>query len=802
MKSVLFACLFASIFFPGFGQQKKYAVEGIVKDSANHKSIVYATVAIQKRGAAQALKSTYSNNDGKFVFGGIDTGAYVITVSHEGYANSRRPVILTGQSHDREQIADFILSPVSVSLRGVTVSATRPLIEQTDDKIIYNTESDPAAKTENAIDILRKTPFVSVDGDNNVQLNGQSNFKVLLNGKETAMFTQNVKEALRAFPGALIQKIEVITSPSAKYDAEGIGGIINIVTHKKVVGYNGSVSTFGNTNHGTGLNGNLSLKTGKIGLTVFYFNNVTSNVPSSTFGQTIPIKNSFYSLRTITADRTLSNFFQLGNTELSIDLDSLHTVSMYGNLSGGHNENTQYQQVTTKLSNTNELTNLNNYFNKSQYPSYNAGMDYITKFKGIPEKELDLKVFGEFSKNNTYTNTAQLSGSGNRFIDNTNLSDNAQYTLEADYILPVKAGQKLETGIKAILRKATADFQSLTTYDMSVPFKVDPVNTNFFRYTQDVFSAYGSYNFKIKKYGLRFGARFENTVINGSFVNSGTTVDQNYTNFIPNIQVTRKWSASYTSVLSYTMRLQRPFITSLNPFVNNNDSLNISYGNPNLGPQTIHAVSLQNRILKGSTFYGINFNFSFSNNAIESYSTFDNTKGVLATTSANIGREFQFGISPNMNVKFSNIWRMTLNGSLNYNLAENKFQTTQSNSGISGFAFMGNTFTLNKKLSLSAVAGFSTPAITVQTKRTIQHFYTVSGSYKFLNDKLSLNITAANFFAEKYSIRTTTLDPGFTAFSESTSPFRLFTGGLTWNFGKLKENVSKKKGVVNDDLIP
>ena len=124
-------------------------------------------------------------------------------------------------------------------LKEVVVNSQRPMVEQSDDKIVFNVEDDPTNKTETAIDILRKTPFITVDGEDNIKVNGKSNFKVLLNGRETSMFARNIKEALRGFPGALISKIEVITTPSAKYDGEGIGGLINIITKKKVVGYNG-----------------------------------------------------------------------------------------------------------------------------------------------------------------------------------------------------------------------------------------------------------------------------------------------------------------------------------------------------------------------------------------------------------------------------------------------------------------------------------------------------------------------------------------------------------------------------------
>jgi len=145
------------------------------------------------------------------------------------------------------QVDPVQLSKATGILKEVVVNSQRPMVEQSDDKIVFNVEDDPTNKTETAIDILRKTPFITVDGEDNIKVNGKTNFKVLLNGRETSLFARNIKEALRGFPGAAISKIEVITTPSAKYDGEGIGGLINIITKKKIVGYNGTLSSFSRT---------------------------------------------------------------------------------------------------------------------------------------------------------------------------------------------------------------------------------------------------------------------------------------------------------------------------------------------------------------------------------------------------------------------------------------------------------------------------------------------------------------------------------------------------------------------------
>src|SRR6185369_16847216 len=172
-------------------------------------------------------------------------GNYILSFTHTGFAEKRVNINVPATG-------DMNIDPVQLSrsvetIKGVTMITQRPLVEQSDDKIVFNVGDDPTSKSETALDILRRTPFVTVDGDDNIKVNGKSNFKVLLNGRETSMFARNIKEALRGFPGALISKIEVITSPSAKYDAEGVGGIINIITKKRVAGYNGTLSSFNRT---------------------------------------------------------------------------------------------------------------------------------------------------------------------------------------------------------------------------------------------------------------------------------------------------------------------------------------------------------------------------------------------------------------------------------------------------------------------------------------------------------------------------------------------------------------------------
>ncbi|HYO22405.1 MAG TPA: outer membrane beta-barrel protein [Flavisolibacter sp.] len=782
--------------------QTKSAISGTINDSATQKPLQYVTIEIHKGGAItpQALKATFTNDKGAFRLTGIDTGSYIILVTHTGFAEKQQAVIVTaGEAVDLKTIS---LSPSAGALKGIVVTARKPLVEQQDDKIIFNVENDPATKTETAIDILRKTPFVSVDGDNNVTVNGQTNFKVLLNGRETGMFAQNPKEALKGFPGSVITKIEVITSPSAKYDAEGVGGIINIITRKKVVGYNGSVNLWANQIGWYNLNTNFSAKFGKWGMTMYYGLNGGNNIPGKSRMITQPQVPANFKRRELNGSRTMNNLWQFGNAEISYEKDSLNTFAFYGNISGGRNRHILDQTITTSY--PNGIDSISYYDLNSDYkmPTTSVGADYIKKFSGNKEKEFSIRTNAEFGISNTFLNSVMDNPVMNdRYVINNSEATNKQYTVQSDYILPLKNNQKLETGVKAIIRKAASDFEGRIKTTNAEEYQLNVNNTDRFRYDQNVFGAYSSYSFKKDKTTFRLGARLEHTTVDGNFISSKTRVNQSYTNVLPNLQATTKFSNSFTTVITYSDRIQRPFIQNLNPFRNDNDPRFITYGNPNLQPQTIHSLAVQTRLMKGRTFAGITFTGSYSDNLIVQYSSFDAPKGITSTTSDNVGKEWSFSAQGNFNTKLNNDWSVFLNGNVRYNRVENKFLKGQVNSGISGNANLNTSYSISKKFTMSGYGGFFRAPVTIQTSYPLNLWYGIHAGYKLFNEKLTVSGGISNFFEKERAWELRTIDPAFEYVSTTTSPFRALSFSITWNFGKLTESVSKKKGVTNDDQL-
>src|SRR5882757_5147261 len=700
------------------------------------------------------------------------------------------------------QIDPVQLSRSTGILKEVVVNSQRPMVEQSDDKIVFNVEDDPTNKTETAIDILRKTPFITVDGEDNIKVNGKSNFKVLLNSRETSMFARNIKEALRGFPGAVISKIEVITTPSAKYDGEGIGGLINIITKKKVVGYNGTLSSFSRTSdklNNFSVNGNA--KVGKIGFSVFLNSGFSDPVLQHNTNTTIPSTQNIYTKRTLDGGQYTSSNWSFGNAELSWEFDSLHTLSLYTNIDSWSNKTMSDQTITTDFPSSPSTLSYYNLNNKVNNPGVNVGSDFIKHFKKIKEREFSLRFLGEFGKNDAKLNSFQDNPGPDRYLINNSNAINDQYTIQADNSIPVSKNGKFEGGMKAILRRASSDFQSLVKYDVADSYQTNATNTDHFKYNQDVISLYSMYSLRLKKSSFRFGARVEYTNVNGDFVSSNTQVKHNYATLLPNIQFTNRVTTVTTLVFAYTKRLQRPYIYDLNPFVYNNDSLNISFGNPDLGPQTSHALSAQLRYGKGNTFAGINIEGSYSGNKILQYSSFDPSTGITKTTSLNIGKEIQSSLNLNFSTKITPRWSLFVNGSLRYSTVKNNSNSSQSNSGF-GCNFNVNTsYKFTDKFVVSSFLGLWKEPQTIQTTYPFNTWHNVAFNYKLFKDKINISLRAVNYVEKTHDFKTITKDQNFYNINMTRLPRRAAVLALTWNFGKLTENVSKKKGVNNDDLL-
>lgn len=773
---------------------QEYVVKGRLVDSASSKPVPDATINFQEP-EKKISRTVVSDQSGAFQTS-LLPGKYKVMITHGSFRKKGLLLKVEGKPAD---MGNMQLVPLVKNMTGVTVTANRPLVEQRDDRLIYNVEEDPAAKSESASDILRKTPYVNVDGDGAVQVNGQSNFKVLLDGRETALFSQNLKDALKAFPGATISRIEVITSPSAKYDAEGVGGIINIITKKKLAGYNGTVNSnitsIGNKSAGL----NINLKKGKLGITGMYSLMSNPGLRSHQLAVTTPAQPLAFASRHVGGRRETELFFHQANLELSYDLDSTNTLVVYGNMGRHSNEALNHYSINTFFANgTSDLTP---YFleTRTVLPTHGFGTDFIRKFKGKPQKELTFRFQALYNTNRSFANSQQQIGAVDRFILNNSEAFNREYTAQADLVEPLNKTTRIETGIKTILRKASSDFESQVKFNKAGPYAIDPANSDRFSYDQQVYGGYVSLNKVTKVITARIGLRVEHTRVDGDFAGTSTVVRQQYTNFIPNILLTRQFGKSINSNLTYTLRLGRPSITSLNPFVNNSDSLYISYGNPDLGPQYIHSFAWQVRFFKGSKFISIQTGYNFANNLIIQNPVFDPATGITTITGANAGqiREFTLGFVSNLPV---GKWNIGVNATGRLARMRNSLQSSWS-AYTAGNVNANLTYKVSPLFTITSNSGYFVALRTPNNTFPDNYFYSFNFAHKLFGQKMTITASATNFLEAKRKLSFVTENDSFITENLHTVPFRNFGLALTYSFGKLKENVSKKKGVNNDDEV-
>src|SRR6476661_2764032 len=335
------ALLFTAFFMLAQAQQQNtLSIKGLVLDSVANKALDFVTVSLKNK-EKQPLKSQLTKSNGGFEFSGLAKGGYFITVVYVGFQTKTVPVELTDNSIDLGQIK---LAASNNNLKEVSITADRPLIKQEVDRVTYDIQADPESKTFNVLDMMRKVPMLSVDGDDNIKMQGNSNYKILINGKPSSMIARSPKDVLKAMPASSIQKIEVITTPPAKYDSEGIAGIINIITNKKVDnGYNGGLSINDRFPVG-GLGGglNFTVKQGKFGASG-YGGLHTNNQPET-------LNNSWRKTTgTSPTDlmqenlRSSENTFTYFGSEFSFEIDTLNLITAEFGLNRGSNTSTGRQ---------------------------------------------------------------------------------------------------------------------------------------------------------------------------------------------------------------------------------------------------------------------------------------------------------------------------------------------------------------------------------------------------------------------------------------------------------------------------
>ncbi|GGM82355.1 TonB-dependent receptor [Dyadobacter beijingensis] len=804
----LFLAITATFTFAQAPAQGNSKISGIVLDSAAAKGVEFASVALFNVAENKPIDGTTADEMGKFAISKVAPGSYRLLISFIGYKD--KSVDVKVEKGKDVELGSIQLASSVQNLQEVTITGEKSLVEEKVDRLVFNAEKDITSKGGDASDLLRKVPMLSVDLDGNVSLRGSSNIRVLINNKPSTIIASNVADALKQIPADMIKSVEVITSPSAKYDAEGSGGIINIITKKNnLQGLTLNIdSGVGNRGSNLGLNG--SYRKGKMGFTLGGFGRAFYNKATSVLDQTTYSGgSSFLTNQSSTAnDRGLFGQYSLG-----WDYDLGKNQALSAGLRYGTRNFIQKQDLTINQYENSTLSNssLRKVDRKDLSGTVDFNIDYIRTFKPQQEWSISTLYSRTGLTNNFNTDMLNESGAVDSRLKNENKNQNSELTLQTDYQTPLGKNQLLEFGAKGIFRTVDSDYKYLTAGE-SGDFVLSTTNpAGALNYKQNVAAGYVSYTLSTQnKYTFKLGTRYEYTGITADLGDQKVIDIPNYSNLVPSINVSKALSGSTTLKAAYNRRMQRPGIQQLNPNVNLSNPQSISTGNPALSPELTDNFELALSTNIKKTYINASIFARQTNNSITQVRmAVDTLQGAIVTTYENIGKQQAYGANIFANVYLTPKW--TLNGSIDMLHSYLEGQTTSlegTSVGISnsGFNFGGrlmSQISLQNGWGVQAFGFYRGKEIQLQGTRTGFYLYSLGFKKDFANKKGSVGFAAENFLTKGVRFTSDLTSPQFVQTGATQLYNRNFKITFSYSIGKMSFDSAKKKtkSVNNTDVV-
>ena len=789
------------------------SIIGTVVSIESKTPLEYGTVTIFIKGEKKPLTGTTTDKAGSFNLTEIPAGTFTIVFENIGYkADTLRDVVI----NKKDAIIDLkniLLTPQKSTLQGVTVTATAKLIENKIDKLVFNAEKDLSSQGGVATDILKKIPQVSVDVDGNVQLSGSSGVKFLINGKPSTAFGSNIADVLQSIPASQIKSVEVITNPGAKYDAQGLGGIINIILKtNNTKGYNGNISlTAGTRNENASFNFNA--RKSNFGVNVFFSGNKRLRAKSSNDNYRITTDNNIIS----TLHQASGSHFERQGFQSGTGFD--WTFKKFNNISGNigfdyfgfeGNGSTNQALQPDKNGGLPEILSLINAGNKFNVHTTDVALNYKRTF-AKEDQELELSLNNSTDKNKGNSHSEQLSLPQDSLYYGTRAYNPAK-TMETeftiDYAQPLAEDIKLGFGAKAGFYNIESSTDVNSYQATSKTYQPNTSLSNNLNYKQKVYAGYAEISFPVAElFEAKIGGRYERTEINSYYSKALAQVKvPGYNTFVPSVFLSKKINDNTTIKLSYSKRIQRPDYEDLNPYVNTTDPKNLSAGNPYLKPEIGQRFELgYSRDMGKTGLLMINLFYRINDHDIQpfivyypSYKVGDSLyENVAVSTRQNIGRENNMGlnlfgdfhITPKLNIR-SNIFlfhRHTINA-IDIGFNNNSFNYRLN---------INANYQFTNSLLAEFFANFNAARHEVQGTYPSFTSYTFAMRKQFWKKKGSIALTASNLFSEYLTQKTVLKGPDFTVNSERKIAFRSIGINFAWKFGKLEFKKNKEENDSN-----
>jgi ferric enterobactin receptor len=776
-------------------------IQGVVIDGQSKKPVEFANVALYKTNdSIKPLDGTITDEKGAFKIKDIKPGKYKVVVSFIAYSTYRSDTLIITDKKPAIDLGNIIFNASAKTLKQANVVEEAPLIESQIDKIVYNASKDLTVKGGNAGDVLRNVPMVTVDLNGNVELRGTQNVRVLINNKPSNIMAASVADAMKMIPADEVEKVEVITSPSAKYDAEGTGGIINIITKRKnLQGLNGSVNA-GIGTRSSNLFGNLNYRQGRFGIGSSiggfgFFGNGNLNALRTNY------LNGFTNYLKQTGDNSILGMGPFVQLNSDYDFNSKNTINASIRVSGMFNHTQGFTDNTFSTDNETFVPVFTNTSDvKTNRLGYDANLDYKKTFAKSGQ---EFSVSAQLTNNNSNTDYDTERDTLEYIFyreESFNKSRNREATLQADYVHPITKKTTIEAGAKTIIRDVKSDYHYTTFNFATQQFEADSLRNNIFNYDQDIYAAYLQGATSVGKFGFKAGVRYETTNIAGAFLRTSEEppFKTDYNNWVPSATVSYTESGKWSTKIAYSKRIQRPSITFLNPFVNQSDPTNISYGNPALEAEASHSFELGYNLFRKFGSINTSAYHRFTDNAIESFRFLDSNQ-IYNTTYGNLGKNSTTGLSVSANIIHNKT--LIIGGNFNafYYTVESKV-TGLSNEGLNYSAGIFSTYKFNPKWAVQLFGNFNGPKYSLQGKATSFFFYSASVRREFKNEKGGIGLGLDNFLSPYLSFKNTYSGNDFNFNSTNKFFFLGVRVNFEYRFGKVEFNNGKRKKIKNDDL--
>ncbi|MGE0562333.1 MAG: TonB-dependent receptor [Flavobacteriales bacterium] len=796
-----FQLIFAALFiFCGdvvvFAQEEenKGLVRGIVKEKSTQLNIEFATVSLFRTNDSTLVTGGITLNSGSFEIPKVPNGNYYVKVDFIGFEPTYFNNITISNEKSEIDLGEINLASYSKNMDQFEFVDEKELMEVKIDKKIYNVSKDIGVQGGTGLDVLKNMPSVDVDDQDKISLRGDQSVQVLIDGRPS---TIDASQLLKQIPASSIERIEVVTNPSAKYNPEGMSGILNVIMKKENArGMNGNVGLGYSYNSDPGYNGNLGLNFRKNKINI----NTNFGYHQGVWSYSGVSDRNYFSDTAYTQTMTDFGFNKNKNLWYSGGLDYYMNKknTLYMEVSGwsgsgdrfDNNHYDYFDEAKIKQSYSDRIANTGDY-----YRGNDMNVGWQTQFDS-EEHTLDVDVDYEINTddgdndNNEHFYLSNGVEYKNPRAQNTRTKNkNSELDIKADYVLPINDSLTLELGSRTTVEYIDNDFYSESLNSFNV-FRNDTNLSNVFFYEQSVYAFYATIGKQYKKLGVKLGSRLENTIINTELQNTKQKSNQNYLSLFPSLHFSYKFNEKNEVQLSYSRRINRPNTWEVNPFASYTDPYNLWQGNPNLKPEFIDVYEL------GYLRFGekINFNSSIyfrQVNGQKQSITYLNENNIFVTSNQNLSTTFIYGGEASVDYKAKkwlkinntyNLWTANINGASSNSTAQTYGWSTQLTSNV----------TLNKEWSFQLRGQYTGAQVTYQNKTESRYGLNASISKTMWKEKGRITLRVNDIFKTQRWANVSNNLGGFSYQNDRRWSSQSINISFNYNFGKINYDSQKR----------